>query len=72
MKKVVKSVADEIRFSDPLSVPELVDIEKEMIAKFSDLKDAVENKDMDKVNKSAAELSNLVKDRNSRVKSLKK
>ncbi len=72
MKKVVKSVADEIRFSDPLSVPELVDIEKEMIAKFSDLRDAVENKDMDKVNKSAAELSNLVKDRNSRVKSLKK
>ena len=72
IKKIVQSIADEVRFSDPISVPELIDIEKQMITKFEDLKSAVMDVDYDKAKNASDELSSLIKDRNSRVKALKK
>ena len=72
IKKLVQIIADEVRFSDPVSIPELIDIESAMITKFGELKDASLNGDYDKVKIVSDELSSLIKDRNSRVKALKR
>ena len=71
VKSLVKSVCDEVRFSDPLSIPELVDVEKEMIEKFSQIKENV-NGDYDKLKEACEDFSSLLKDRNSKLKALKK
>ena len=64
-------VFEAFRYSDPMSNPMLSGIENNIARRFSDLSGAVENGDDDDVKAVAADLVNMIQDRNNRVKMLK-
>lgn len=70
-KELLKAVFDEIRFSDPLSIPDLMSTEQEMIQKFENIKLNIDS-EYDKLKSACEEFSSILKDRNSKLKSLKK
>ena len=70
-KVIAKKVYEAIRYSDPMSVPELDDIEAQIRTKFAMLVDAIKNDDIELTTASAKELINLVNDRNNKCRVLK-
>ncbi len=70
-KDLLKSVYDEIRFSDPLSIPDLMNVEQDMIQKFENIKANMDG-EYDKLKNACDEFSSVLKDRNSKLKALKK
>lgn len=70
-RELVKAVFDEIRFSDPLSIPDLMNIEQDMITKFENIKANVDG-EYDKLKAACEDFSSSLKDRNSKLKALKK
>lgn len=63
-KKECNMVYDCIRYSDPMSISELKDVEEKISIKFSLFADAVKNDDKQQLSVCANELSNLIKERN--------
>jgi hypothetical protein len=70
LKKSLKALSDAIRFSDPMSAPELAPIESSIEAKVSALRDAA-GSDSGAAIALCAEIERLVGDRNRKCKLLK-
>ena len=70
-KALTKKVYETIRFSDPMSSPQLADIETQIKNEFTAFSDAIKNDDIALATTSTEELINLVNDRNSKCKALK-
>ncbi|MBR1531967.1 MAG: hypothetical protein IJ643_07920 [Eubacterium sp.] len=70
-KALAKKVYEAIRYSDPMSVPELDDIELQIKNEFTAFSDAVKNDDVDIATTSSEELINLTNDRNNKCRALK-
>ena len=49
IKELLKKVADELKYSDPVSSEQTIDIEKELETMINDLQEVVINKDYDSV-----------------------
>ena len=71
-KKIVKDICDEVRFSDPISIPELMDIEKELIEKLEVIKQNINVGKFDELKTACEDFSAILKERNNKVKALKK
>ena len=71
VKKALKELADTIRYSDPMSSPQLAAIENKIEAKAADLAEAVEKSDGDAVKSFCNELQQLFAERNRKCKILK-
>jgi len=71
IKKVLKDLAETIRYSDPMSSPQLAAIENKIEAKVSVLSETVEKKDWDTVKVFCTELQQLFAERNRKCKILK-
>ena len=59
---------DCIRYSDPMSTPELKEVETQISQNFSLFSEAVKNDNKQKISEYATELSNLIKERNQMCK----
>lgn len=70
-KTLAKKVYEVIRYSDPMSVPELYDIEIEIKNKFSAFSDAIMNNNSENATFLADELIILISDRNYKCKVMK-
>lgn len=70
-KADVKKVYEALRYSDPMSVPALEDIEQKIDNGIKQLKTVVENKDDEKILIIVADLLLDIKERNSKCKLLK-
>ena len=70
-KALAKKVYEAVRYSDPMSSPQLADIETQIKNEFIAFSDAIKNDDVDLATTSSEELVNLVNDRNSKCKVLK-
>ena len=64
--------ADEVRFSDPVSIESLTEFEDEILRKYLIMKDNVINEKYDDVEHEIDELVSLMKERNQRIKMRKK
>lgn len=71
VKRACKEVNDAFRYSDPISVKELSDIENEILESFESLKQAVRENDTEAVLNKKNELLALIAERNSLCKKLK-
>jgi hypothetical protein len=71
IKKILKSLAETIRYSDPVSGPQLAAIENGIEAKAAVLEEAVEKNDEDAVKALCNELQQLFAERNQKCKILK-
>ena len=71
MKKVLKELAETIRYSDPMSSPQLAAIENKIEAKVSALTEAVETADGEVAKTLCIELQQLFAERNRKSKMLK-
>jgi len=69
LKVTLKKLAEDVRFSDPMSHSQLEDIENELKSKVTDLDNNIN--DVDKANAICNEISKLLKMRNDKCKSLK-
>lgn len=67
-KKECDMLFDCIRYSDPMSTPELKEVETQISLKFSLFSEAVKNDNKQKISEYATELSNLIKERNQMCK----
>lgn len=70
LKKQLTSLADDIRYSDPVSAPELEEIEKKLIGAVDELKDLVAGGDGKAVEK-ISEIKTMLVDRNRQCKAYK-
>lgn len=70
-KNLVKAVVDAVKYSDPVSIPELIDIEKDLVAKFEDIKSNINKDSFDTLKSACDEFINVLNDRNAKIKSLK-
>jgi hypothetical protein len=71
LKKILKDLAEAIRYSDPISNPHLAAIENKIEAKAAVLAEAVGNNDGDSVKALCNELQQLFAERNRKCKILK-
>lgn len=71
-KALAKKVYEAIRYSDPMSVPELVEFEERIEREFSAFVDSIKNNDIELATASAEEVINLVDERNNKVKLIKR
>lgn len=71
VKKALKDLAETVRYSDPVSGPQLATIENKIEAKASALSDAVDKADSGVVNALCGELQQLFGERNRKCKILK-
>jgi hypothetical protein len=71
MKKTLKDLAETIRYSDPMSSPQLAAIENKIEAKAAALADIVGKADADGAKTACNELQMLFADRNRKCKILK-
>jgi len=71
VKKVLKDLADTIKYSDPMSNPQLATIENKIEVKVVALAEAVENTDNDAIKAFCNELQQLFAERNRKCKLLK-
>lgn len=70
-KTLAKKVYEAVRFSDPMSSPQLSDAESRIQSEFTAFSDAIKNDDVALAATSSEELINLINDRNSKCKALK-
>lgn len=70
-KVLAKKVYEAVRYSDPMSSPQLNDIETQIKNEFAAFSDAIKNDDIVLATMSSEELINLVNDRNNKCKVLK-
>lgn len=70
-KALAKKVYEAVRYSDPMSSPQLNDIETQIKNEFAAFSDAIKNDDIVLATMSSEELINLVNDRNNKCKVLK-
>jgi len=70
-KKALKDLSETIRYSDPMSSPQLAAIENKIQSKVVILSEAVENKDTDSIKTLCIELQQLFAERNRKCKILK-
>lgn len=71
-KKLAKNVYEAIRFSDPMSTPQLNEIETRIGNEFAAFSEAVKNDDFDLATTSSEELISLVNERNNKCVKIKK
>ena len=71
VKAACKKVYEAVRYSDPMSSPELSVIEAKITVKMDELKNAVAGADVEKVNEIADELVGNISIRNKECKNLK-
>jgi len=71
MKKVLKDLAETIRYSDPMSSPQLAAIENKIEAKAAVLTEAVDNANGDAIKALCNELQQLFAERSRKCKVLK-
>ena len=71
IKKECKRVYEAVRYSDPVSADELAEMEAEIERKLDEFKNAVEADNADNVKALAGDVVNLLKIRNSNIKSMK-
>ena len=71
LKKLLKDLAEAIRYSDPMSSPQLAAIENKIEAKAAALAESVEKADADAIKASCNEIQQLVAERNRKCKILK-
>lgn len=71
-KALAKKVYEAIRYSDPMSVSELVEFEERIEREFSAFADSIKNNDIELATASADELINLLNDRNKKIELMKK
>ncbi len=70
-KAVLKKLAEAVRYSDPMSAPELVALENEIIAKAGGLKPLVEASNLEALKKASEEITALLAERNAKCKIMK-
>lgn len=70
-KALAKKVYEAVRYSDPMSSPQLNDVETQIKNEFTAFSDAIKNDDVALATTSSEELINLINDRNSKCKALK-
>jgi hypothetical protein len=71
LKKPLKDLAEAIRYSDPMSSPQLAAIENKIEAKAAALAEFVEKADADAIKASCNEIQQLIAERNRKCKILK-
>ena len=71
VKALAKKVYESIRYSDPMSVPELASIEEQINNEFNAFSEAIKNDDTALAESSSEELITLVNERNKKCKFLK-
>ena len=71
LKEKCKMVYEAIRYSDPVSNEQIVDIERQIKEEFDLFTDAVLSDDLDKTESSVKEILSLISDRNNKAKLLK-
>ena len=71
LKKILKELAETIRYSDPMSSPQLAAIENKIETKVAVLTEAVEKADGDAIKALCGELQQLFAERNRKCKILK-
>ena len=71
IKAETKKVYEALRYSDPMSNPNLSSVEQDIDKNLRELKKAVDSNDIAKVQEIARELDLLIKERNSKCKLLK-
>jgi len=62
--KVIHKFVEKVKYSDPMSANELVDVENEISAKYSDLKESITSENLDEAKKQLAEINDLMDKRN--------
>lgn len=72
VKKEVSKIADELKYSDPVSKPELAEVETELKMKLSSLQTAIKSGNKDVIIDSCKDLSAKLVERNTLCKALKK
>ncbi len=70
-KKALTDLAEAIRYSDPMSSPQLAAIENKMAAKVSALSEQLEQSDSSTINAMCNEVQQLINERNRKCKILK-
>lgn len=70
-KKLLEKLAEDIRYSDPVSKPELYDIERSMVEQVGVIESALKQEDYQKVAEEIQMLSNTLESRNRRCKAVK-
>ena len=71
-KALAKKVYEAIRYSDPMSVPELIEYEERIEREFSAFANSIKDNDIELATASAEEVINLVDERNNKVKLIKR
>lgn len=71
-KALAKKVYEAIRYSDPMSVPELIEYEERIEREFSAFANSIKDNDIELATASADELINLLNDRNKKIELMKK
>lgn len=71
-KDAAQKVYEALRYSDPMSVPELYDIEEEIVDEYTKLDTYVRVDDAENAGEVSQKILVLLKDRNAKCKSLKK
>ena len=72
LKKLCNKVLEKIKYSDPVSSPDLREIEEQMVSKFNDFGEAVNNKNYKIAESTCNDFINLCTVRSERCKLLKK
>ena len=62
--KDIHKFVEKVKYSDPMSANELVDVENEISAKYSDLKESINSENLDDAKKQLAEINDLMDKRN--------
>lgn len=70
--KDLEKLAEEVRFSDPVSSDAVINVETKIAQKYEELKETINKAEIDVVKQSINELMYLVQERNQRVKSNKR
>ena len=71
-KALAKKVYEAIRYSDPMSVPELIEYEERIEREFSAFANSIKDNDIELATASVDELINLLNDRNKKIELMKK
>ena len=70
-KALANAIYEAIRYSDPMSRPQLFEVEEQIKNEFSAFSVAIKNDDSELATTSSDELINLINDRNSKCKAIK-
>lgn len=70
-QKMLKNISEVIRYSDPMSSPQLAAIENKIASKIADLTNAIATSDSSIIKSSCDELQQLIAERNTKCKTMK-